>query len=308
MEQGLIFDIERFSTKDGPGIRTVVFFKGCNMSCLWCHNPEGIHGAPELLCRPEMCIACESCAAVCPEGLHSFGKGGHVFYQERCNQCLQCTQVCFSGALRRCGREMTVEQVMEQILPDKPLYDRTGGGVTLSGGEVMVQGDFAARLAAACAGRGIRCAIETNLSLPWSRYEQILPFVDMVFADIKHPDSQAHRQWTGIGNEEILSNLERLDSSGVRYAIRTPVIPGVNDTEQAIGQVARRLAGKRNLAYYELLKYNPLGGSKGLPVHPPEQKRFPVPTRELMGRLAASASEYVPTRIEGSRYTSDDTI
>lgn len=301
MERGLVFDIERFSTKDGPGVRTVVFFKGCNMACPWCHNPEGIHGGPELLCQPEICIACESCAGVCPEDVHIFTGDIHIFQKERCSQCLQCTQICFSGALRACGKEMTVEQIMQEILPDKALYDRTGGGVTLSGGEVMVQGMFATRLARACAAQGIPCAIETNLSLPWDRYQQILPFVDMVFADVKHLDSQVHKMWTGIGNAQILSNLDQLDAYGVRYAIRTPVIPGFNDAKKIIGGIAGQLAGKKNLEYYELLTYNPLGGSKGLPVHPPRQERFPDLPRARMRELAAVAAKYVCTRLDGSR-------
>lgn len=303
MERGLVFDVERFSTKDGPGIRTVVFFKGCNMNCLWCHNPEGIHSKPELLCRPELCIGCGSCAEVCTTGAHAFSENGHSFDASKCRQCLRCADVCFSEAVKACGRTVSVDELMEEILRDKLIYEKSGGGVTLTGGEVMMQHEFAAVLARTCRENGIAATIETNLSLPWSRYEHVLRFLNMVFADIKHIDSGQHREWTGIGNETILENLRRLDSSGLPYVIRTPIVPGFNDNEETVSSIAHILKEMKNLEYYELLTYNPLGASKGMLVDPPALRRYPTLKRTKMRELAATAAGFVPTRLDGSRYT-----
>lgn len=303
MERGLLFDVERFSTKDGPGIRTVVFFKGCNMNCLWCHNPEGIHSGPELLCRPELCIGCGSCAEVCPTGAHTFSGNSHGFDTSKCRQCLKCADVCFSGAVKACGRTMSADELMEEILRDRLIYEKSGGGVTLTGGEVMMQHEFAAELARRCAENGIATAIETNLSLPWSRYEPVLKSLNMVFADIKHVDSTLHREWTGIGNETILENLRRLDRSGLPYVIRTPIVPGFNDNEETVSAIARILRDMKKLEYYELLTYNPLGASKGKLINPPALRSYPIPKKAEMRELAAAAAGFVPTRLDGSRYT-----
>lgn len=296
---GLIFDIERFSAKDGPGLRTVVFFKGCNLSCKWCHNPEGIHSTPEIMFSPEKCILCKKCKQCCRNEAHVFPGDLHFLLTEKCNQCLACTKVCFSGALQCIGKTMTVNEVMTEILSDKKLYEKSGGGVTLTGGEVMLQTEFAASLLRACSESGISTAIETNLNVPWRNYERVLPYTDMVFADIKLLDEQAHICWTGSGNRQILSNLEKLKADKTPFIIRTPIIPGVNDREEEIKNIAEKLRNSKNLCYYELLSYNALGNSKGTLVNVPDIRLFEALDSEKARALATAASKIIPTKLDG---------
>lgn len=301
MRKGLIFDIERFSTKDGPGCRTVVFFKGCNMHCSWCHNPESICPHPQLSYDPNSCVACGKCAQVCPVGAHIVTEESHLFAPEQCRHCLSCASACFSGALQRVGKTMTAEEVIAEIEQDTLLYQKSGGGVTLSGGEVMMQVDFAYELLKKCREQGISACIETNLSAPWENYEKMLPLLDILFADIKHADDGAHRKWTGISNQRILQNLERLKATGKPFVIRTPVIPGVNGRDEDILDIVQKLSGSSSLQYYEMLTYNPLGESKGKLVDeaPIYSTRFEIPSRETMQRLAKIAAGVVPTKLDG---------
>lgn len=262
MKQGLVFDIERFSTADGPGIRTVVFFKGCNLHCYWCHNPESLKLLPEVEFTPGECLDCGACGKVCPRGCHVMTERGHEFLRENCAHCLACAKVCPVSALKVIGLPKTVEDCMKEIREDTAFYARSGGGVTLSGGEVLLQSEFAAELLKACRAEGIHTAIESNLSLDRSHLERVLPHLDLVMADIKHMDSAIHRQGTGLGNKRTLENLRWLDSQGIPLIIRTPVIPGFNDSEENIGNTAVFLSELENLCYYELLSYNPMGNDK----------------------------------------------
>lgn len=231
--KGIVTEIERFSLRDGPGIRTTVFLKGCNMRCKWCHNPETLQVAPQLLHYPEKCLGCGACA-----------------------------DQCFSGALVLSGKEMDTEEVMAEILQDLPYYRNSGGGVTLSGGEVTCQPDFALELLRACRRQGIPTALETNLLAPWAVYEKLLPELDLLMFDVKVYDEEKHKKWTGVSNRAILENARKAAES-LPYLVRTPVIPGVNDTAEEIGAIAgfvHSLGG--DLQYYELLRFNPLGEGK----------------------------------------------
>ena len=184
--KGIITEIERFALKDGPGIRTTVFFKGCNMACKWCHNPETLSVRPQLMIYPDKCIGCGACVEACRAGARTLGKNGALQYDRTaCKHCGACAANCFSGALVMSGKEMTVEEVMEEILQDRAYYRNSGGGVTLSGGEVSTQPGFALELLQALKKEGISTAIETNLHAPWSVYERMLPFLDLVMFDIK---------------------------------------------------------------------------------------------------------------------------
>ena len=197
--KGIITEIERFALKDGPGIRTTVFFKGCNMACKWCHNPETLSVRPQLMIYPDKCIGCGACVEACRAGARTLGKNGALQYDRTaCKHCGACAANCFSGALVMSGKEMTVEEVMEEILQDRAYYRNSGGGVTLSGGEVSTQPEFALELLQALKKEGISTAIETNLHAPWSVYERMLPFLDLVMFDIKIFDEEAHRRWTGV--------------------------------------------------------------------------------------------------------------
>ena len=254
----LITDIQRFSLNDGPGIRTTVFFKGCNMRCAWCHNPETLSLTPDLLFYPAKCIGCGRCFALC--AAHRLVDGKHIIDRSQCTRCGKCAESCYAQALVLSGREMTVEEIMAEVRQDKPYYAASGGGVTLSGGEVLCHGDFAAELAKACHAEGISVAIETNLSFPLTRIRPLLDHVDLIMADCKLFDDALHRQYTGISNANVLANIRAIRD--IPMIVRTPLIPGVTATEENLTAIARFLSGKENLLYYQLLNFNPLGITK----------------------------------------------
>jgi len=308
MPGALLFDIGRFSPTDGPGIRTVVFFKGCNLRCWWCHNPEGLEAGPELRFDEARCISCGGCIKACTRRAHAIRDGRHVVDADRCARCFACAAACYAGALVQVGRRRGVDEVMAEIIEDRDLYARSGGGVTLSGGEAMLQAEFAAELLARCRAEGIATAIETNLAVPWSAYESLLGLLDFAMVDIKHLDGAIHRRGTGAGNELILENLERLGRCGLPFVVRTPIVPGFNDGEDTVAAIARLAAAHPSLRYYELLAYNPLGGTRGKALGaaaPPA--RVDPPSRERMRELAmAAARSRVPVRVNGRGYRPED--
>lgn len=256
----LITDIQRFSLNDGPGIRTTVFFKGCNMRCTWCHNPETLSMEQDLMFYPSKCIGCGKCFSACPTGAQKCVEGKHLIDRGLCIRCGKCAQVCYAQALVMSGREMTVEQIMAEVRQDKAYYEASGGGVTLSGGEVLCHVDFAVELAKACHAEGISVAIETNLSMPYAYTAPLLEQVDVVMADCKLFDEQLHKQYTGVSNRAVLENIREIRD--VPLIVRTPLIPGVTATKENLRSIAKELASKGNLIYYQLLNFNPLGGTK----------------------------------------------
>ena len=259
---GVLTAIQRFSLHDGPGIRSTVFFKGCNMRCAWCHNPETLSPAPEVLYYESKCVGCGACAAVCPS--HTVVGGKMVYDRSKCEDEGRCAQVCFSGALEVCGFEADVDRVLFEVMQDEAYYARSGGGVTLSGGEVLLQPAFALDLLRALRARGVHTAIESNLNVPFSVLEPLLPELDLVMCDLKTWDDGLHRKYTGVSNARIKENIARLKEAGVPVIVRTPVIPGVNDRPEEISAIAAFAAQLPNLLYYELLNFNPLGSSKYL--------------------------------------------
>lgn len=247
-----IADIERAATHDGPGIRTVVFFKGCPLRCAWCHNPECISFEPEML-----------------------------FYPEKCIGCGMCSQGCFSGARVICGKEMTVDEVVKEVLLDKAYYG-TEGGVTFSGGEPLVQKEFLNATVDLCRKNEIHCGIETSLIY----YEaDILRKMDVIMADLKIWDDSLHRKYTGVGNEKIKEHFKLADELGVPIIARTPVIPEI---EQEIREISEFLASLKHVKQYELLPYHPLGSSKRVALGM-EKDHFSVPSRAYMKELEGYA-------------------
>lgn len=255
-----IFDIKKFAVHDGPGIRSTVFFKGCPLSCKWCHNPEGISFLPEVQYMEQKCVGCGACAEICPDGAHSVLNGVHRFDRSECTVCGACEKVCPSQALVLCGKNMTVEEVLNKVLADRIFYEQSGGGVTLSGGECLCQAAFCEALLKSLKAEGIHCAVDTCGLVDRDALNRVAPFTDLFLYDIKHMDEEGHRYCTGQSNRLILENLTYLDSLGKQIEIRIPLIPGMND--MAVEDMGAFLSTLKHIGRVKVLPYNDLAGSK----------------------------------------------
>lgn len=312
IDAGMVFHIQRFSIHDGPGIRTTVFLKGCVLECFWCHNPEGRHTCPEVRYFPERCIACGSCVTACPNSAHSLEDGVHTFLRDRCEGTGACVETCFAEALQMNGRLMTVREVMDEVAADRPFYGSSGGGVTLSGGEPTLDNAFALAILKGCKEMGLHTAIETCGECPWGSLDSLLRATDMVMMDIKAMSDEKHRKATGKGNGRILANARLLALSGAPLVFRTPVVRGVNDSKEEIGQIAsfiRELAGMRKAAAlngavpreirYELLRFHRLATDKYRSLGREYRAALldPLPESEMLGLLDAAKREGIDARI-----------
>ena len=257
---GTVFDIQRFSLHDGPGIRTIVFLKGCPLSCKWCSNPESQNMKPVIMYKKNECLHCGRCINACSRKAISFENKTFID-RSICTGCGECANACPAGALVVKGKTMTVQQLIRELKKDATTYRRSGGGITLSGGEPLVQYEFAAELLRACKAQGWDTAIETTGAGITEAVEKVIPYVDTVLLDIKHLDTEKHKKFTGIGNEQILKNAARISQIS-STVVRVPVIPGFNYSEEeirAITEFAKTLRGMRTI---RLLPYHTFGENK----------------------------------------------
>jgi pyruvate formate lyase activating enzyme len=276
-----LFDIEKFATKDGPGIRTVVFFKGCPLQCLWCHNPEGISRDIELSFDKDKCLGCK----LCIDPLAALA-----------NKELDKAKICPTKALKLEGFDMEVEEVLSILLEDAAYYRNSKGGITLSGGEVLCQADGAAKLLARCKEENLHCAIETSLYAQPSEIEKLLPYLDYILFDIKCMSASLHKELTGCDNTLILENARFIAKSKIPFSVRTPVIVGLQDNE--IAEIVR-FVSTLGPEYYELLTYNPFGVCKAEKLGK-SQSTYTAPTLQQMKQFAGIAKAYgLAVRIDG---------
>lgn len=261
-KEGVISEIERYAIKDGPGIRTVVFLKGCPLTCRWCANPETQKSIHQLMYWPTRCIACRQCISECPNDALSWGNRGIEICRPGCTSCGACTQVCNSQALTMAGQRKTSDEIMQIILKDLPYYQTSGGGVTFSGGEAASQGEFLWELAKECKKHRISTCIETCGYVRWETFEKLLPYMDYFFFDLKIIDEIDHITYTGVSNRLILDNFSRLITAGANITVRIPVIPGINNTPKNVEQTIRFLLAQAPGCPVSLLPYHRLGASK----------------------------------------------
>lgn len=263
---GVVFNIQRFSIHDGPGIRTTVFLKGCSLFCFWCHNPEGRRLNQEIQFFPDRCIGCAECVKVCEHEGHRIVEGAHLYERERCVVCGGCADGCFAGALQLTGKEMTVEQVVDEVMRDLPFYHTSGGGVTLSGGDPLMQRDFSLAILTRCQEASVHTAVETAANCRWDDLAILLPVADLIMMDLKHMDPAKHRAVTGVSNERILANAERLMATDKPVVFRTPIIPTVNDTPEEIAAIAAFVRRLQDLRAARNARDAGNGGGAPLPV------------------------------------------
>ena len=271
-KKAIIFDMQRNSCVDGPGIRTTVFFKGCNLHCAWCHNPESQSVAPQMMFYKNKCTGCGKCREKCPSAL------------EQCDLCGKCTLYCPHDAREICGKEYAVDTVLREILKDKSFYEASGGGVTFSGGECMLQIEFLTEVLKACKENGIHTAVDTAGHVSYERFEKILPYTDLFLYDVKCFDSEKHKQYTGVRNELILENLKNLLATDTPVWIRIPIIPTVNDTEEEIQQFKDYIFSCGKPEKIELMPYHAMGEHKYAAIGKSAQS-FSVPNEEKMRQL-----------------------
>jgi glycyl-radical enzyme activating protein len=260
MAVGTIFNIQRFSIHDGPGIRSTIFFKGCNLNCKWCHNPESKSFKKEIEFYPQRCIGCGACFKACLNCAHVTDESSvHYINRTKCRGCLLCTESCYANAIVGVGNTVDTDYILKEIMTDELYYRNSNGGVTFSGGECMLQIDFLAEILMKCKEKDIHTAVDTAGHLPWSNFERILSVTDLFLYDVKAAEALRHEQLTGVDNVLILQNLKMLSYVGKQIHVRIPYIVGYNEDQiEKIGEILKPL----NIAKVEVLPYHKLGNSK----------------------------------------------
>lgn len=262
--RGLVFDVQRYSIHDGPGIRTAVFLKGCPLRCLWCCNPESQRSEVEIEFREKLCQECGACARACPLGAVNpdlTRASGVKIDRDLCDHCGLCVEACPYGALRFSGQPRSVDEVLALVLRDAPFYRRSGGGITVTGGEPMAQPAFTRALLEACHERNVHTAMETTGNVQWALYESVLPHTDLFLYDLKHTDDAAHRRLTGVSNRLILENARRLSEAGASMILRLPLIPELN-LDGVHLRAAAALAASLRVVEVHLMPFHQLGKDK----------------------------------------------
>ena len=279
----MIFNIQKCSIHDGNGLRTLVFLKGCPLHCLWCANPESQSYEKEIMEIPRKCIHCGACQKVCRQSAISLIDNEFIIDRNLCKKCLKCVDVCYAQSKELAGREMDVDEVFKEIYKDHLYYELYGGGVTFSGGEPLTHPQFLTEIAKKCKRYKINTAIETCGYGEYEKFKEALPYIDSIFFDLKHADSDIHHQLTGAGNETILYNLEAISKHQIPITVRTPIVPRFNDSVANITAIASLIRDIPNVREYELLPYHNLGSGKyvslGRPyalsdVTPPEDEKI----------------------------------
>ena len=278
-----IFEVKRFAVHDGDGIRTTVFFKGCPLRCVWCHNPEGLLPQTQIAYYAHKCQNCGTCAELCAANTPK--NGVHTFDRTRCDGCKECALRCPAEAFTVYGREVTSNEVLAVLLEDKPFYESSGGGITLSGGECLCQADFCVELLQKCKAEGLHTAVDTCGLVPRAALDKVMPYTDVFLYDLKAFDEDVHIRCTGASNRQILENLRYLDAQGKRVEIRIPYVPHYNDDQME--KIAAFLKTLRNVVRVRVLAYHNYAGSKYAALGMPQALPTTLPTDEELERAKA---------------------
>lgn len=304
----MIFNIQKCSIHDGTGIRTLVFFKGCPLHCKWCANPESQSYKKEIMELPRNCIHCGICQKVCPASAITVVNDEFKIDRSLCRNCFRCTDICYAESKKIVGEEMEAEKIFKEIYKDRFFYQDCGGGVTFSGGEPLTHSELLTAVAKKCKACGVNTAIESCGVGDYEKFKKALPYIDSMFMDIKHIDSNQHKQLTGQGNETILENIRKIAAFGIPITIRTPVVPGCNDSIENITGIARFIAPISGIEEYELLPYHELGKSKYDSLgRSYELDGIKPPSDESIRERVAAANEILEKYGKRCFYTKDNT-
>ncbi len=294
MSQSLIFDIKRYAINDGPGIRVVIFFKGCNLHCAWCHNPESISAKVEKMYAPAKCIKCGSCVEACPENAITLTPDGIITDPDLCKLCGKCAEVCPTKAIEMSGKVMSVAEIMDIIEKERIFFDQSGGGVTFSGGEPLVHYKMLIELLNECRKRKIHTAVDTAGHASVQTILEVAKRTDLFLYDLKMMNTDEHRKWTAMGNDQILQNLKALAETGSHIIIRIPLVGGINDTDENIEKTAKfisELAGEKKIVH--LLPYHNIAQNKYMKLGKSDDfEKLREPDKETLAKAISKFAEF----------------